>query len=124
VQSCGGQRQKIYLAMALAQDTKTILMDEPTTYLDVCHQLETMALVRKLAKQGKAVVLALHDLCLALETADQIVVLSDGALQITGTPEEVYGSGILERVMGVRLQQVESADSRRYVCRLAENKGE
>ena len=57
----GGQRQKVYLAMALAQDTRTILMDEPTTYLDISCQLEVMALARRLAEEGRAVVMVLHD---------------------------------------------------------------
>ena len=65
----GGQRQKVYLAMALAQDTETILMDEPTTYLDVGCQLEVMALARRLAEEGRAVVMVLHDLTLALRLA-------------------------------------------------------
>ena len=65
----GGQRQKVYLAMALAQDTQTILMDEPTTYLDIQHQLDLMAFSQTLAREGKAVVLVLHDLCLALRFA-------------------------------------------------------
>ena len=67
----GGQRQKVYLAMALAQDTRTILMDEPTTYLDISCQLEVMALARRLAEEGRAVVMVLHDLCLALRYAQR-----------------------------------------------------
>ena len=68
----GGQRQKIYLAMALAQQTKTIFMDEPTTWLDVRHQMEVMRTAKDLAAAGKAVVLVSHDLCLALRTADPV----------------------------------------------------
>ena len=114
----GGQRQKIYLAMALAQDTETILMDEPTTYLDVRHQMEVMALARALAEQGKAVILVLHDLCLALETADEVAVLQDGRLLRTGTPEEIYASGILDQVMGIALHRVETPEGWRYFCGL------
>lgn len=114
----GGQRQKVYLAMALAQDTETILMDEPTTYLDVRHQMEVMALARALAQQGKAVVLVLHDLCLAMETADEIVVMQDGCLQKTGTPEEIYTSRVLDRVMGIALHRIETRDGWRYFCGL------
>ena len=69
----GGQRQKAYLAMALAQETEAILMDEPTTFLDIRHQLEVLALVRRLAEEGRGVVLALHDLCLALTATLQNV---------------------------------------------------
>ena len=65
-QLSGGQRQKVYLAMALAQDTRAILMDEPTTWLDVSAQMEVMALARRLAGEGKTVVMVLHDLCMTL----------------------------------------------------------
>ena len=114
----GGQRQKVYLAMALAQDTETILMDEPTTYLDIRHQMEVMALARTLAQQGKAVVLVLHDLCLAMEIADEIVVLWDGRLQQAGTPEEVFASGVLNRVMGIALSRTRTEEGWRYFCGL------
>ena len=114
----GGQRQKVYLAMALAQDTETILMDEPTTYLDIRHQMEVMALARTLAQQGKAVVLVLHDLCLAMEIADEIVVLWDGRLQQAGTPEEVFASGVLNRVMGIALSRTRTDEGWRYFCGL------
>ncbi len=114
----GGQRQKVYLAMALAQETETVLMDEPTTYLDVRHQLETLALTRRLAAEGRAVVLALHDLCLALSAADEAAVLSGGRLAALGGPEEIYRSGVLERVMGVRLGRTAGPGGWRYFCEL------
>ena len=116
----GGQRQKVYLAMALAQETETILMDEPTTYLDIRHQLETLALVCRLAAEGRAVVLALHDLCLALTAADEIAVLGEGRLPALGGPEEIYQSKILEQVMGVRLDRVQGPQGWRYFCTLRE----
>lgn len=116
----GGQRQKVYLAMALAQETETILMDEPTTYLDVRSQLETLALTRRLAAEGRAVALVLHDLCLALRTADELAVLAGGRLAALGTPEEIYQSRILDRVMGVRLDRFAGAPGWRYTCELPE----
>lgn len=116
----GGQRQKAYLAMALAQETETILMDEPTTYLDIRHQLEVLALVRRLAEEGRGVVLALHDLCLALTAADDVAVLGEGRLLALGGPEAVYQSKVLERVMGVRLDRNEGPGGRRYFCQLPE----
>jgi len=114
----GGQRQKVYLAMALAQDTETILMDEPTTYLDIRHQMEVMELCRRLAQQGKAVVLVLHDLCLAMETADKILLMQDGVLKLAGTPEELYVSELLSEVMGINLQRVQTEEGWRYFCGL------
>lgn len=110
----GGQRQKIYLAMALAQDTQTILMDEPTTYLDMNCQLEVMALVSRLAKEGKTMILVLHDLCMALQHADQIILLQDGKVMYCGTPEELYQNHSIEDVMKVRIGRISTALGWRY----------
>ncbi len=110
----GGQRQRVYLAMALAQDTETVLMDEPTTFLDVRHQLDTMALARRLAAEGRAVVMVLHDLCLAMRYADRLAVLEDGRLVQTGPAEEIYAAGTLDRVMGVTLRRTDTPDGPRY----------
>ena len=73
----GGQRQKVYLAMALAQETPAVFMDEPTTFLDVRHQMDVMRTARGLADGGKAVVLVSHDLCQALRTADRVALLAE-----------------------------------------------
>ena len=110
----GGQRQKVYLAMALAQNTQTILMDEPTTYLDIRHQLDLMGFSRSLAEQGRAVVLVLHDLCLALRFAHRGAVMEDGRLLRTGTPEELFASGILTQTFHTRLARVETGEGWRY----------
>ena len=111
----GGQRQKVYLAMAVAQDTPVLLLDEPTTYLDIAHQLELTALARTLARQGKAVVMVLHDLNQALNCADQVAVLEQGELRQVGTPEEVYHSGVLEQVFRVSVRSVEVEGRRQYL---------
>lgn len=116
----GGQRQKVYLAMALAQETETILMDEPTAYLDIRHQLEVLALVRRLAAKGRGIALVLHDLCLALTMADDVAVLDGGRLLALGGPEEIYHSGVLARVMGVRLDRTSGPEGWRYFCGLPE----
>ena len=113
-QLSGGERQRVYLAMALAQSTEAILMDEPTTYLDVRHQLEVMDLARRLAGEGKAVVLVLHDLCLALRCADKVAVLHNGRLQAFGTPEAVYDSGVLQRVFDVTVHRAWTGKGWRY----------
>ena len=113
-QLSGGERQRVYLAMALAQSTEVILMDEPTTYLDVHHQLEVMALARRLAGEGKAVVLVLHDLCLALRCADLAAVLSAGRVKAFGTPEELYDSNVLNEVFGIAVCRTETPDGWRY----------
>ena len=110
----GGQQQKIYLAMALAQDTATIFMDEPTTYLDVGCQLEVMELGRRLADEGKSVVMVLHELCLALRYAHRIALICQGKICQIGTPQELYQSHVLEQVMGVSLGCVETEQGIRY----------
>lgn len=112
----GGMQQKVYLAMALAQDTDTILMDEPTTYLDVSHQLLVMELAKKLALRGKAVIMVLHDISQALRTADQVVVLKDGTIAVMGSPEEVYESGKLSEVFGIEVRRVETESGWYWFC--------
>ena len=110
----GGQRQRVYLAMALAQDTETILMDEPTAFLDIQHQMELMALARRLADAGKAVVMVLHDLCLAMKWADRIALLYGGRLLDCGAPEDLYARGCLEEAFGVSLGRVDAAGGPYY----------
>lgn len=108
----GGERQKVYLAMCLAQDTPVLLLDEPTTYLDIAHQLELMALVRDLAREGRTVFMVLHDLNLAMTNADQVIVMDAGAVCQAGAPEQIYRSGVIERVFAVRALCTEDADGR------------
>lgn len=115
-QLSGGQRQGVYLAMALAQDTGAIFMDEPTTYLDIHRQLQMMQTARSLAESGKAVVLVLHDLSLALRFADRIALLQDGVLRFCGTPDAVYESGVLEPVFGVAIHRMDTPHGFQYYC--------
>lgn len=104
----GGMQQKVYLAMALAQDTDTILMDEPTTYLDIVHQLRLMEMARCLAEEGKAVVMILHDIAQALEIADQVVVFKEGKVLSQGSAEEVYKNGSLEEAFGIKIERIQT----------------
>lgn len=120
----GGTRQKAYIAMALAQDTGTILLDEPNTHLDIAHQLQFMEQCRMLAREGKAVVLVLHDLNLALGYADSIALLSGGGVTAWGTPETVYDSGALERVFGVEIRRIQTPFGQQYCCRIPKNEEE
>lgn len=110
----GGQRQKVYLAMTLAQEAPTVLMDEPAASLDVGHQLEVMAISRRLAEDGRAVVMVLHDLPLALRGADDVALLSGGRLAAWGTAEEVYASGKLDEVFGIALRRMETVSGWQY----------
>lgn len=112
----GGTRQKCFLAMALAQEAPTILLDEPTAFLDPHHQLRLMELCRELSAQGRAVALVLHDLPLALRYADRLAVLGDGRLLAAGTAAELLDSGILEKTFGVRIYPVQTPAGTHYVC--------
>lgn len=95
----GGQRQRVWLAMALAQETDVLLLDEPTTFLDITHQLDMLDLFRAINReQGATVVAVLHDLNQAARYADRIVAMRDGAIIRTGTPAEVLTPEVMARV--------------------------
>lgn len=106
----GGERQKAYIAMALAQDTPHVLLDEPTTYLDIDRQLEVLHLCLQMRDAGKAVVMVLHDLTLAFRFADRVALMQDGAPVFTGTPSELAQSGALETVFHVRAHPISLPD--------------
>lgn len=99
----GGERQRVRLAMALAQDTRLLFLDEPTTFLDLRHQLEVLQTVVRLREErGLTVVMVLHDLNHAARFADRIVALNDGRVAADGTPHEVVTPALLAEVLGVR----------------------
>ncbi|NBJ67218.1 ABC transporter ATP-binding protein [Enterorhabdus caecimuris] len=98
----GGQRQRAWIAMALAQDTDLILLDEPTTYLDMAHQLEVLELLCSLnEEQGKTIALVIHELNLAARVADWMIALKDGSIRGAGTPEEVMTPAMLREVFAL-----------------------
>lgn len=103
----GGQRQKVYLAMALAQTAKNILMDEPLTYLDVHHQIDFMNLVMDLKNTNNAPVMVIHDIVLALKYSDKIIVMDEGKIKFEGSPEDVFESEILNKVFDIKLNRVQ-----------------
>ena len=107
----GGQQQRAYIAMALAQDTPVVFLDEPTTCLDVHICFEIMELVRSLHDAGKTVIMVLHDLPLALEYADHVILMDQGRIAAQGTPEEIISAGVLDQVFHIRTRQF-SADGK------------
>lgn len=106
----GGERQKVYLAMALAQKTTVVLLDEPTTYLDIYHQLDVIKLIRELKNQGKTVVVVLHDLNLALGCADTVIVMSHGKIVSVAPPKKIVEGNILEEVFKVKTEVCNTKD--------------
>lgn len=98
----GGQRQKAYLAMLIAQDAPHLLLDEPTTYLDVVHQLELCDILRALRDEGRCLVVVMHDLAQALALADDVLLLCGGQPLYDGPADGLTGSGAIEQAFGVR----------------------
>ncbi len=97
----GGQRQRVYIAMLLAQDTPVILLDEPTTYMDIEYQMDFLKLLQQLKASGKTILLVLHDLNQALQIADQVVLLDNGQVFATASPEELVENQDLEKVFHI-----------------------
>lgn len=101
----GGQRQRVWIAMALAQRTDLLLLDEPTTYLDIAHQIEVLDLLTDLnAVRGTTIVMVLHDLNLAARYADRLVAMRSGRLVADGDPVDVLTPDLVEEVFGMPSQ--------------------
>ena len=102
----GGERQRAWIAMALAQRPEVLLLDEPTTYLDICHQLEIMQLIGRLNQElGLTVVMVVHDLNHAIMYADHVVVVKAGKLVTSGAPREVITADLLAEVFKVKADE-------------------
>ena len=108
----GGEQQRAWIAMAIAQRPKLLLLDEPTTYLDICHQMEIMDLVCSLNREdGITIVMILHEINHAARYADRIVVLFDRRVYMEGRPWEVLERDVLERVFRIDARVISDADS-------------
>ncbi|PYE81320.1 ABC transporter ATP-binding protein [Pseudoroseicyclus aestuarii] len=103
----GGQRQRVWIAMALAQETELLLLDEPTTFLDVAHQIEVLDLLMDMnASRGITVVMVLHDLNLAARYADRLVAMKAGHIYAEGPPGAVFTAPMLQAVFGLRCEVI------------------
>ncbi|PFH85808.1 ABC transporter ATP-binding protein [Bacillus sp. AFS088145] len=98
----GGQRQRVWVAMVLAQQTPMLLLDEPTTYLDIAHQIELLELFKDLNHQGNTLVAVLHDLNHAARYADNIIAMKDGQVIAQGDPREIITAKLVEEVFGLK----------------------
>lgn len=98
----GGQRQRVWIAMALAQETDILLLDEPTTFLDIAHQVEVLDLLVDLnQKRGTTIAMVLHDLNLAARYADNLVAILRGSIKAAGSPDAVLTESMVQQVFGV-----------------------
>lgn len=98
----GGQRQRAFIAMALAQKTEVLLLDEPTTYLDIYHQIEILELVKKLNEEyNMTIVMVLHDINQAIKYSDNIVIMKDGRIIEEGSPQDVINEKTIKTVYNV-----------------------
>lgn len=98
----GGQRQRVWVAMVLAQETPMLLLDEPTTYLDIAHQIELLELFGRLNASGRTLVAVLHDLNHACRYGTHLIAMKDGAVVAQGRPAEVVTADLVEEVFGLR----------------------
>ena len=100
----GGQQQRVFLAMTLAQDAEIVLLDEPTTYLDLNRQADLMAMMRQMQQNGKTVITVLHDLNQACRYCDHLIIFKDGNLMAQGSPDEVMSVELLKQVFDLDVE--------------------
>lgn len=97
----GGQRQRVWVAMVLAQETPILLLDEPTTFLDIAHQIELLDLLADLNERGRTIIAVLHDLNHACRYATHLIAIKDGAIVAEGAPADIVDAELVERVFGL-----------------------
>ncbi|OLT25854.1 ABC transporter [Actinomadura sp. CNU-125] len=103
----GGQRQRVWISMTLAQGTDLLLLDEPTTYLDLAHAIDVLDLVDDLHESGRTVVMVLHDLNLAARYSDNLVVMRAGTILAQGHPRDVITADLLHEAFGLRAEVID-----------------
>ncbi|WP_051326187.1 ABC transporter ATP-binding protein [Glycomyces tenuis] len=107
----GGQRQRVWIAMVLAQQTPLLLLDEPTTYLDITHQIEVLDLCAKLHREGRTLVAVLHDLNQAARYATHLIAMRDGAVVAEGAPADIVTDDIVEKVFDLPCRIIEDPET-------------
>ena len=112
----GGQRQRAWIAMLLAQDTDIVMLDEPTTYLDLSHQIELMKLMQAMKDKGKTVIVVLHDLNQACRYCDHLIVMKEGKIITEGTPSTVFTEQLLSDVFSLKAKVVADPVANTPMC--------
>lgn len=112
----GGERQKVYIAMAIAQDTDIIFLDEPTTYLDINQQFQLIDIIKKLSKSGKTIVMILHDIVQALNYSHRICIMEKGKIRAYETPEDIIEKKIINEVFKIRCKRIDFEGSVYSYC--------
>jgi iron complex transport system ATP-binding protein len=108
----GGQRQRVWLAMALAQDTPLLLLDEPTTYLDIAHQIEVLDLCAELHEDGgRTIVVVLHELNLAVRYATHLIVMRDGCILAEGAPQAIVTPELVEQTFDLPCRIIDDPET-------------
>jgi iron complex transport system ATP-binding protein len=116
-QLSGGQRQRAWIALVLAQGTDLMLLDEPTTFLDIAYQLEVLEVLRELnEKQGKTIVMVLHDINMAAEYAHQLFAMKSGALVAQGPPKQILTAELIRDVFGIGSHILEHPTTKSPLC--------
>jgi len=113
----GGQRQRVWIAMLLAQETPIMLLDEPTTHLDIAHQIEVLDLLKELTEQhNRTIVMVLHDINLAVRYADNLIAMRDGKIETSGEPHNVVTAQMIHDVFSIHAQILEDPVSGSPLC--------
>jgi iron complex transport system ATP-binding protein len=107
----GGQRQRVWIAMVLAQQTPLLLLDEPTTFLDITHQLEVLDLCAELHRQGRTLVAVLHDLNQAARYATHLIAMRDGEIVAEGPPAEIVTAAVIEKAFDLPCRVIEDPET-------------
>ncbi|MGM9517175.1 MAG: ABC transporter ATP-binding protein [Acidaminococcus sp.] len=113
----GGQRQRAWIAMAIAQDTEILFLDEPTSFLDVAHQMEVLQLVLRLNRQhGKTIIMVIHELNEAARVADHLIAMKKGEIRYSGSPAEVFNREMLGDIFGIDAELLQDPRSGKPFC--------
>lgn len=110
-----GERQRVYMAMLLAQEAKFAFLDEPTTYMDISNQFAMLSLLRRMSDDGRGVAAVLHDISSALKFCDRIIIMHGGKIAFDGTPVDAAMSGIISDIFGIGCRTLELDGSHEYI---------